>query len=287
MKFCFFGYDHTLDGLVRLVEGGHELLHVFTFNVDGFYARNNELKQYCESVNVSVQVDKVTPENIAHYIDQGCEIFISNGYPHKIPPFDEKQAYGINLHPTYLPRARGVMPQPYVIMEDPSAAGFSIHKLTQEYDAGDILFQKQVTIDETTDIETLSAMLSVHCPDALLDVVNNIETYWNNATPQDESQMSYYDEPPKEMRTLNWDDDFDTMMVKRRAFGRYGLYAFITNKFGETQTLAVFQFNGWKEDHKFTPGTLIKSQPREIIIAVKGGFLCLMDFMPIDNAENV
>ncbi len=284
MKFCFFGYDYTLDSLSALIDAGHEALQVFTFKVDGFYARNAEMKQYCEQQNIPLTTEKITPQDIERLTDQGCELFISNGYPYKIPPIEESKAFGINVHPTYLPRARGVMPQPYVIMHDHEAAGFTIHKLTQEYDAGDILFQRQVQIDKTTDIETLSSMLSIHTPGAVVDVVNNIETYWRDAKPQDPSLASYYDEPDREMRTLSWDDEFEALLLKSRAFGRYGVYAHITNKFGDTQTLAVFQFSGWQEAHDYQPGTLIKSMPREIIVAVKDGFLCLKDFMPIDNA---
>ncbi len=281
MKFCFFGYDHTLDVMQRLMDDGHEAVQVFTFKCDNHYSYNKEIKALCAQQNIPITQGRMTDDNITTLIDKGCELFLSSGYPYKIPPIDENKAYGLNIHPTLLPRARGIMPQPYVIMDEPEAAGFTIHKLTQDYDAGDILFQKATPLDDTTDIETLAARISVNMPAGASEVVNNIETYWKEAKPQNPKDATYYNEPDTVFRTLHWNDPVETLLKKGRAFGRYGVFANVTNRFGQNQKLAVFAFNGWKEQHNHEPGTLIRSFPREITIAVNGGFLCLKEFSPI------
>lgn len=260
---------------------GHEPLCAYTFKCDDYFSYNMNTKTFCEQNNIKLIEGKITNQDTASLIDQGCELFITCGYPYKIPPIDESKAYGVNLHPTLLPRARGIMPQPYIIMNEPEAAGFTLHKTTQEYDAGDILFQKAIPIDESTDIETLSSRIAVHTPDAIAEVINNLEKYWNDATPQDHSNASSYDEPDEAFRTLDWNDNVDNLLHKHRAFGRYGVLASIVNQFGETQGLAVFNFSGWKEDHQYTPGTLLRSYPREITIAVKDGYMCLKEFQAL------
>lgn len=281
MKFCFFGYDHTLDVFQRLVNDGHEAIQAYTFKCDGRYSFNKDIKTFCAQNKIPIKEGKIKPNDIDALLQRGCQLFLSSGYPYKIPPINEDKAYGINVHPTLLPRARGIMPQPYVIMDEPEAAGFSIHKLTQDYDAGDILFQKPIPIDDTTDIETLAARISVHAPDAVSDVINNIKDYWNNAKPQNHDQATYYDEPDPVFRSLDWNDPVDKLIRKNRAFGRFGVIAGITNRFKEKQMLAVFQFNGWTEKHNHKPGTLIRSYPNEITIAVADGYICLLDFVPI------
>ena len=281
MKFCFFGYDHTLDTLQRLVHDGHDALQAYTFKCDNHFSFNKDIKTFCRQNNIPIIEGKIKPDDIDTLLNRGCQLFVSSGYPYKIPPIAENQAYGINVHPTLLPRGRGIMPQPYVIMDEPEAAGFSIHKLTQDYDAGDILLQKAIPIDETTDIETLAARISIHTPDAVSDVVENIENYWAKATPQNHDEASYYNEPDKVFRSLDWNETVDNLLRKSKAFGRFGVYASITNRFGETQSLAVFQFNGWHENHRHKPGTLIRSYPKEITIAVQDGYICLLDFIPI------
>lgn len=281
MKFCFFGYDHTLDILQRLINEGHEVLRAYTFKCDNYFSYNMNIKTFCEQNSIKLIEGKITEQDIASLIDQGCELFITCGYPYKVPPINESKAYGVNLHPTLLPRARGIMPQPYIIIEEPEAAGFTLHKMTQEYDAGDILFQKAIPIDKNTDIETLSARIAIHTPDVIAEVINNLEEYWNDATPQNHDNASYYDEPDDVFRTLDWNENVENLLQKNRAFGRYGVLASISNQFGETQDLAVFNFSGWKEDHARVPGTLIRSYPREITVAVKDGYICLKEFQAL------
>ncbi len=265
----------------RLIDDGHELLHAYSFKCDGIYSFNKDLEIYCQQNAIPFTIGKITPEDISTLIHNECQLFLVCGYSHKIPPIDESKAYGVNIHPTLLPRARGRMPQPYIILNEPEAAGFTMHKLTQDYDAGDILFQLPIPVDETTDIETLAARIAIHIPDHASTVIKDIENYWNNATPQDHDNSSYYDEPDAKLRKLYWNDDVDSLLLKKRAYGRFGVFASITNQFGESQNLAVFQFNGWKEEHDHEAGTLIRSFPREITIAVKDGYICLQDFTAI------
>tara|TARA_R110001592_G_scaffold144484_2_gene367617 strand:- start:3643 stop:4491 length:849 start_codon:yes stop_codon:yes gene_type:complete len=281
MKFCFFGYDHTFNVLQQLITDGHEALQVYTFKCDNYYSHNKDINAFCTQNNIPIKQGKITEDDVAALLDNGCQLFLSSGYPYKIPPIDEGKAYGVNIHPTLLPRARGIMPQPYILTEERDAAGFSIHKLTQDYDAGDILFQKAIPLDETTDIETLAARISLHTPAVVSDVINNIKEYWTNATAQDHDKASYYDEPDAVFRTLNWHDSVAVCIQKNRAFGRFGVFARVTDRYGESQNLAVFQFNGWTEKHDHRAGTLIRSLPREITVAVQDGYICLLDFSPI------
>ncbi len=283
MKFCFFGYDHSFDVMKRLIDDGHELLHVFSFKCDGIYSFNKDLETYCRQNAIPFTIGKITTENISTLINNKCKLFLACGYSYKIPPIDESKAYGVNIHPTLLPKARGKMPQPYIILNEPEAAGFTIHKLTQDYDAGDILFQMPIPVDETTDIETLAARIAIHIPEQASTIIKDIENYWNNSTPQAHDKATYYDEPDITLRSLNWNDSVDILLLKSRAFGRFGVFANITNKFGESQNLAVFQFNGWKEYHNHNPGTLIRAFPREITVAVKDGYICLKDFTAISS----
>lgn len=278
MKLCFFGYDHSIDVLVRLMEDGHEALQVYTFECDNFFSFNRETKLFCEKHHIPVIEGKITPDDTEALLNKGCELFLSVGYPFKIPPIDEKRAYSVNIHPTLLPRARGIMPQPFIIYTEPEASGFTIHKHTQEYDAGDILFQKAIPVEENTDIETLAARIAVHTPPAISMVLKDIEQYYANAIPQDHSKASYYDEPDAFFRTLQWSDTVENLLHKGRAFGRFGVVAQISSKFGESQQLAVFQFSGWVEKHNLEPGTLVRSFPREITIAVQNGYICLKEF---------
>ncbi len=282
MKITFLGYDYSLDIAQRLMADGHAIMHIFTFPCDGMFSFNSQINDFAKNYNIPISEQKIGRQNIASLTDQGCELFICAGYPYKIPPIDINKAYGINLHPALLPRGRGIMPLPYIIMNDHEAAGFTVHKLSPKFDTGDILYQQAIEIDEQTDVEILSAKIAIAAPDIISSITKDIENYWNAATVQNNENASSYPAPSAEMRKLNWDNTAKESSLKGRAFGRFGLFATIENNMGEAQKLAVFNFKAWEEKHNHSAGSLLRSSPREIIITIKDGYICLKEFQVIE-----
>ena len=276
MKFVFFGYDFSLGALARLVQDGHELLAVYTFPCDRQFSFNDRIKEFAKECGVEAIEGKITPEEIKSLIDQGCEAFIAFGYVYKIPPIDEKKAYAINVHPSFLPKARGIMPTPHILLNDPKAAGITIHQMTQEYDAGKILYQEPFHVDSTTDIEVLSCRTAISGEQILSAIMKNLPKYWKKAKKQNEKLATSYKVPSDEMRTLDWNKPVKELLKIGRAFGHYGCISFI-----DGEKVAVFSFNGWEEKHKIEPGTIACVLPYELVVACDNGFICLKDFIQL------
>lgn len=239
------------------------------------------MKAYAEYNTIPFTEEKPKNRQIEELKQRGVTLFLSAGYAHKIPYTQSAGTFGINIHPTLLPRARGIMPLPFIIAYEPEAAGFTAHKLINDIDAGDILLSCPIKIDNTTDIETLSAQIALKCPEEISKLVNNIAEFWENATAQNHNLATLYPEPKGDFRALIWSESLDQQLIKSRAFGRFGVLAEIKNRFGQRQKLAVYNFSGWHENHTHMAGTLLRSSTREIIIAVPGGFLCLKEFRPL------
>ncbi len=278
MNIVFFGYDYTLDIAQRLIADGHNIAQIFTFPCDNHFAFNRDISDYANMKNIPITDEVVNSNHINILLERGCDLFICAGYPHKIPQIDPERARGLNVHPTALPRARGIMPLPFVIMDEPEAAGFTIHKLSPQFDTGDILYQEKINIDAYTDIETLSARIALRCPGAVSETIAKLDERWENATPQSEENSSEYPAPGDVLRKLEWTEDAAALNRKARAFGRFGTIATVQNIAGNSQTLGVFNFSAWKEETPYAPGTLIRSSEREVIIAIKDGFVCLKEF---------
>ncbi len=278
MKFIFIGYDYTLDIAIRLMENGHELIGIHTFACDNIFSFNAQTIDFAKLNAIPLSQTPITKDDINNAIARGAKLFLSAGYPHKIPDINKGQAYAINMHPTLLPRARGIMPLPHVILNEPSAAGFTLHKITSKFDSGDILYQEPVTIDKATDVETLSAKIAMRANAVISEIINNIEQYWNEASPQKEEQSSTAPLPDENFRTIKWTSTSDELNKQSRAFGRFGVIAQITNNIGQSQKLAIYQFSSWQEDHTHDCGTLLRSSPKEIIISISDGYACLKDF---------
>jgi len=277
MKITFIGYDYTLDIAERLKEDGHDILHMFTFPCDGCFSFNTQMFAFADSLGIPITDAKIEPQHINDLVKQGCDMFVCAGYLYKIPPLPEG-VFGINHHPALLPRGRGIMPLSYIIMEDQQAAGFTLHKLAPTYDSGDILFQQAITINESTSIETLSAKIAIHAPEAISTVVSNIKHYWAAAIPQDHSQASSYPAPNDDMRSLSWHDTAKDLNLKGNAFGRFGTFAMIRTAKGIFQKLLVFHFTAWEEKHHHRVGALLRSSSNEIIVAINEGYICLEEF---------
>jgi len=281
MKFVFIGYDYSLDTAQSLIEDGHELIRLFTFPCDNVFSFNTQIKEFAAHYNIPITEKKITSQDINDCIADGAKLFLCSGYTYKIPNIDENKAYGLNIHPTALPKARGIMPLPYVITKDQEAAGFTIHKLDNNFDTGQIVYKEKIKINDKTDVETLSARIALRSKKIIPEIIRTLDQKWKDATPQNEEESSTYPSPDTEMRTLNWEHTAKRLEQLGRAFGRYGTIAHIENNTGEKQSLAVFQFSTWEEKHEIPTGTLIRSSSREIILSIKDGFICLKDFKVI------
>ena len=204
MKFVYFGYDFMLESVQRLLSEGHELLAVFSFDCDNVFNFNVKTKELAERLDIPFSTNKPLPMDIGIFCDQGAQVFLSAGYPHKIPPVDEDRAYGINFHPSLLPAGRGIMPTPTILMNHPEASGVTIHKLSDVFDDGDILLQKKIPITAQDDVETLSCKIAMAAPDMLSRVFRELPALWQSAAPQDQSKASTFPMPDEAMRMLDW-----------------------------------------------------------------------------------
>lgn len=277
MKIVFFGYDFSADILKRLREDGHEILSVFSFETDNVFSFNTRLEELAKELAAPFEVAPITPEQVAELISQGAQCFISAGYPCKIPPIDESRAYGLNLHPTLLPEGRGFMPMPRLIMAHPEACGITIHKLAQEYDRGDILYQEAIKMLPDEDIETLSARMVMRAPHIVSEVVSGIENLWEKAKPQTK-KGSWWNAVPDSARTFDWTKTAEETDKMIRAFSRYGMLADFDGR-----RWSVFQAKSWKEDHDFKPGDIACCLSREVVLAIADGFVVLKEFYPLEQ----
>lgn len=276
MKFVFFGYDFSLPTLQRLLDDGHELVSVFTFECDNLFNFNRDIIKLAQSLNVPFTTARPQAKDIAFFINEGAQAFVSCGYSYKVPPIDETKAYGINIHPSMLPRGRGAMPAPHIIMNEPEIAGFTIHKLTPDFDAGDILYQEQISLGAQDTIDSYIAALQTHTPDAASKIMTDLSAYWNAAKPQDENQASHIPEPNTEMRIISWEETLEQIDRRARAFGSFGSLADING-----QRYAFFAHEISAHEHEHAAGSVLSKTDDEIKIAAKGGVITLTKFMAL------
>jgi UDP-4-amino-4-deoxy-L-arabinose formyltransferase/UDP-glucuronic acid dehydrogenase (UDP-4-keto-hexauronic acid decarboxylating) len=274
MKFVFFGYDFSLDVAKRLIQDGHKLAGVFTFECDNVFNFNKDIIALAQQNHIPYTLARPTKDDIDYFIAQGTDLFFSCGYPYKIPEIDENKAYAVNTHPSRLPRGRGLMPTPHIIINHPDAAGFTLHKITARFDQGDILYQEAITLTDQDTVETYSSHIANRTPDIASAVVADLPQYWAGATPQNEAEATYFPPPDEEMRTLRWEAPITHIDRTARAFGKFGSLAFI-----DGALYAVFEHDYRQEPHTHITGTIINADEHTISIAASDGIFIMKRFM--------
>lgn len=96
----------------------------------------------------------------------------------------------LNVHASLLPRYRGASPIIYAIKNHESKTGVTIMKIMpKKFDVGDILAQKEVTIDDDILMPVLHDQLANIGAELLIDCIKNLNKL--EALQQDDSQASY------------------------------------------------------------------------------------------------
>ena len=92
-------------------------------------------------IKIYEKVSNLKPKFIGN-----CDVIFSVGYLKKIESEIIKKYEIINLHPSLLPKYKGLMTHKRMLINKENKYGYSIHKVTKYLDDGEILSQNQKNI---------------------------------------------------------------------------------------------------------------------------------------------
>jgi methionyl-tRNA formyltransferase len=123
----------------------------------------------------------------------------------------------INIHGSLLPKYRGAAPINWAIVNGEQKTGISIITVVEKMDAGKILGQAELNIEENETAGQLHDRLAKLAPDLLLDTIEKIEKGTAQYTPQDDSKATLAPKLKKTDGYLDFNDSAESL--KRRIFG--------------------------------------------------------------------
>ncbi|MEK8022715.1 MAG: formyltransferase family protein [Candidatus Hydrogenedentota bacterium] len=93
-------------------------------------------------------VDANAPDFLSRFRSAGPDLVLVAGWESRIPSslYADLPFGGWNIHPSLLPNYRGHNPYFHVIAKGETETGVTVHRLTDQLDAGDILLQRRFTI---------------------------------------------------------------------------------------------------------------------------------------------
>ncbi|WP_233968518.1 bifunctional UDP-4-amino-4-deoxy-L-arabinose formyltransferase/UDP-glucuronic acid oxidase ArnA [Pectobacterium polaris] len=198
MKAIVFAYhDIGCVGLEALKQAGYEIQAVFTHN-DA--SGENHFYGSVAKVAAEMDVPVFAPEDVNHplWVNRIRELapdVIFSFYYRTLLSDDILQlpSFGaFNLHGSLLPRYRGRAPVNWVLVNGETQTGVTLHKMVSRADAGDIVAQSVVAIDEEDTALTLHGKCRTAAAALLAQQLPLIRSREITLTPQDDSQASYF-----------------------------------------------------------------------------------------------
>ena len=126
------------------------------------------------------------------------DVILMSCYSKRLPDEIVKLA-GIgcyNMHPSLLPRYRG--PEPiFWQMKQANKVGVSWHRVSDEFDAGDIALQKEVMLEDGLNHSEISRLIAETGAELMLELLTGLASGKQVLMPQDPVDASYYSYPQK------------------------------------------------------------------------------------------
>ncbi len=155
---------------------------------------------------------------------------------------------GINIHPSLLPKWRGCAPVPYAIMSGADETGVTIQTIAEKMDAGNILAQCKIKIDNDDTTESLLAKCSEESCCLLVKTIENFTDSLKNSKPQNEEEATYSHFLKKENGLINWEESAKQIDKKIKAFTPWpGCFTF--KKGEKINIIKANQYQNYNEEN--------------------------------------
>jgi methionyl-tRNA formyltransferase len=287
MRILFMGTpDFAVPSLEALVQNGFEVVAVVT-QPDRPKGRKGLLtpspvKETALTYNIPVlQPEKVRAEEaLAEIATYEPDLLITAAYGQLLPKrlLEMPRLGSINVHGSLLPRWRGGAPVHHSILAGDKETGVTIMRMAQALDAGDILTQVVVPIEETDTMSSVYQKLAEAGAKLLLETLPQIENGTITEMPQDEALVTYGPNIKREDEEINWNHDARTIFNQVRGLNSWpGAFTAFSHK-----VMKIWQARIIEEDStpKAEPGTVLKTTEDSIIVQCGNGTLGLLEIQP-------
>lgn len=121
----------------------------------------------------------------------------------------------LNIHPSILPKYRGVKPLENALVNDEKEIGVTLHLLTDVVDAGDIVLQKRDLIDPKQTFRELYDLQCSRIKELTREFFEDPVKYIDSRTKQNESEKSFAPRLPFEIKDS---DSVNDIISKAREY---------------------------------------------------------------------
>ena len=222
LRIIFMGTPHfscpALDGSIK---AGHEPICIYTQpprpSGRGQKLVESKIELTAKKLGLKVRTPNTLDEkeyNFLNSIKPDLVVVVAFG---KIIPkrFLNIPKFGfINVHASLLPRWRGAAPMQRSIMNLDKETGVSIMKIVEKLDAGPVMHQDKISLNENIDTLLLSKLLSQLGSKSLINAIKKIEKNEAKFIEQNHDAATYAKKITKDETEINWDQNANLILAK-------------------------------------------------------------------------
>lgn len=240
MKIVFMGTpDFAAVTLDALVLAGYDIALVVT-QPDKAKGRSGKLQmsdvgRYAADHDLEVfKPERIKDEaSVARLKETGCDLIVVAAFGQILSRevLDIPRLGCINVHASLLPKLRGASPIQTAILDGEKVTGVTIMQMGEGLDTGDMLSQVEVEIADDDTGGSLFDKLAHAGGELLIDTIKKLEKGEITPVPQDEASSSYARMIKKDMGSINWSDDAESIERMIRALNPWpSAYTYINGK---------------------------------------------------------
>ena len=223
LKIVFMGTpDFSIPTLKTLLNSNHKILHVYSQPAKkanrGQKINSTPIELFSKENFLKIRTPESldSEEEFIFLKDLNPDLVIVVAYGKIIPKrFLNIPKYGfLNVHASLLPKWRGAAPIQRSIMNLDTETGISIMKITEKLDAGPVILQEKIKINENIDTLTLSRVLSELGARAMLNSLDEIIDGKAKFIDQNHKQATYAKKILKSEAKIDWKENAKSILAK-------------------------------------------------------------------------
>ncbi|WP_017753678.1 methionyl-tRNA formyltransferase [Calidifontibacillus oryziterrae] len=271
-RIVFMGTpDFSVPVLKQLIIDGYNVVGVVT-QPDRPKGRKKELtpppvKIEAEKHSIEVlQPTKISnPEQLEQVLALKPDLIVTAAFGQILPTqLLEAPKYGcINVHASLLPELRGGAPIHYAILQGKKVTGVTIMYMVDKLDAGDILSQVEVPIEDTDHVGTLFEKLSIAGANLLSKTIPLLLAGKITPIKQNDDDATFAANIKREQEKIDWSRRGEDVYNHIR-----GLHPWpVAYTYLKGQVLKIWWGEKIKVNEAAEPGTVLQINSNGIVVA--------------------
>lgn len=219
---------------------------------------------------------------MAEIIDLKPDLIVTAAFGQFLPEelLQSASIGAINVHASLLPKYRGGAPVHHAIMNGDTKTGVTIIEMVKKMDAGTMWAQREIPIEMTDNVGTMFDKLSVLGRTLLLDILPSYIAGELKGEEQDEALVSITPNITASQELINWQNSAFTIYNQIR-----GLYPWpVAHTIWKNERLKIQKVSIIDENTDALPGTIVKKDKKELLVATDNGLIAIKELQPFGKA---